>query len=394
MPPNSLPQEIWIEITRHLDVDGWRNVRLVSRSLATATTRHLFDSVTLKPTEGSIERFGKVSKSSRLGEYAKRIVIETFSSIAFISDDRGWRFTDFSEDRDFPAAFLPAFNDGLNKDFCNAAALELKFSIDVAKSSYTVMDYLAEWKIPRSGVLETLFRSLAARSKETTLRTIDSLTIVNLSDFVHNKLTSSNPFLETMQSLKELHLCIFIGGCALLPKIEIHTFAFRDFMPHLRFGWLEPIAGQLTALSLYFNDYWGAIPYLDVTDLRFPKLRSLALGKYTFAHQTQISWLTSLTSLETLILDNSPLTVVLGLDRTDISWFNIDTSQWRSISLRDHQNITCVCDNFARWSGYFDKIRSKLYNLKSFQFCHGRWEGIVSCFQRPATLIFVAFVRL
>ena len=372
MALNNLPHEILLEITGHLGTDELKNTRLVSRELNEAATETLFKTVRLRPTDDSIERFEKISKVSRLGIYTNCIVIETFPDICF--DSQSWdNNTDDFEDWELPGAFTPSF-DALSKAFPAATAVELKFSADVVNNSNTLWKGSREPPETRGEILEAFFQSLAARLKDKDLRKIDSLTIVNLSDYAHDELTLSDDFLEVLRSLTELHLHIAIEGESASPENEINEPEFRDFMPHLRNRWLKPIAGRVTALSLYCENYWGAIPRLNVTGLEFPKLRSLALGNYTFAYQSQIDWLTSLTSLEVLILDDSPLVVLLGLAHDFISDFNIDMSGWRSLPLENAHYIVRVCGNLVPWSDYFDQIRSRLCNLKSFQFGHGAWD--------------------
>jgi hypothetical protein len=370
MALNSLPIEILTEIVGYLEADSWKNMRLVSKSLTIVATRHLFETVTLTPTDQSIECFEKLSRNSILGGYAKRIIVETFPEISF--DQQSWNnhfIEDDLDDWEAPKSFIPVFTT-LSKYFPAVNALELKFSADVGNGNVYLYDSREPPEL-RAEVLEAFFREIATRSKEKTLKGIESLTIVNLSDYAHDELATSSSFLEVVKSLKEFHTHVAIEGDSAAPEHEHELPEFTSFMPHLRSRWLEPMANHLTALSIYFESYWGAVPYFDVEGLNLPNLRYLALGNYTFAHEKQISWLTSLTLLETLSLDDSPLVIFCDFcEKSDI-----DTGNWRVIPYEGQGDSYFVAENLARWSHYFDEIRLKLCNLKSFQFGHGDWNG-------------------
>ncbi|KAL1635010.1 hypothetical protein SLS58_010462 [Diplodia intermedia] len=57
--------------------------------------------------------------------------------------------------------------------------------------------------------------------------------------------------------------------------------------------WLTPCSATLTTLSLHSDQYFGYLPLLDLRPLHLPRLRTLALGNYTFSHSWQLSWLTA-----------------------------------------------------------------------------------------------------
>lgn len=75
-------------------------------------------------------------------------------------------------------------------------------------------------------------------------------------------------------------------------------------MAELPAVWLQP-AENLTTLVLYQDHPFGFFPRLNLRGVRFPRLRTLALGRYTFSHEWQLDWLAEHgATLEELFLDS------------------------------------------------------------------------------------------
>ncbi|KAK0738125.1 hypothetical protein B0T18DRAFT_239557 [Schizothecium vesticola] len=76
-------------------------------------------------------------------------------------------------------------------------------------------------------------------------------------------------------------------------KNAIHDPRLHAFMAELRTTVLAPdCTANLRTLALYQTTFhFGFAPKLDLRGTHFPRLRTLALGRYTFTHAWQLEWL-------------------------------------------------------------------------------------------------------
>jgi hypothetical protein len=140
--------------------------------------------------------------------------------------------------------------------------------------------------------------------------------------------------------------------------------------------WLKPTMGSLEKLSLYSNFYWGFYPKLSLEGVHFPKLKSLALGNFSFFEDKQLDWILSHSKLEELYLDDCPIlfhTRILNqeeclancpIPRSDMNYRQDE--RWADSWLHSYKR---------RWSDYFASIEAGLPRLRRFAFGHNEhWD--------------------
>ena len=307
----------------------------------------------------------------------KFAVIETFPDLYWGSNYH--YYTAELKDRykgwTFPEGFFPAIGT-LSLGFPKVHSTRIKFSNAGADEPISRC-YM---------ILKSVFETLAARSAKSELVNVDILKVANIPNYDYGYLTSLQTFQSTMQALKELHIQVRQDSDPLtfiLDHID-DTMEHEAYMQHLKSQWLAPISSQLTSLSLYFDEYWGVFPHLQIEGLKFPSLRYLALGNYTFADDRQLDWLTSLSSLEILMLQNCPILFTIRFTKLEMESLELDTSGWQDVTRKpqyleglndpDAQRRPLLLKTPARWNGYFDRIRLDRPNLIEFGFGCADWS--------------------
>ena len=231
-------------------------------------------------------------------------------------------------------------------------------------------------------VLKTVFATL--NGKGSPMPNFRSLSIKNLQSKNDVGIADSPDFKAVMSKLAELHLAITTEDLEGRPENNIDREALRDFFKHgLLSFWLRPVSRNLTHLTLHANTYWGWTPAFDPRGLRFPKLKYLALGNHTFAHDWQIDWITShFAALETLVLRNCPIVFYIFRDETPDHYTPTinhedhnkllvqDAPESLDSGLRHHEHWVYN----SRWHDFFPKLQIGLPNLTKFVYAHGEWQ--------------------
>lgn len=376
-----LPEEIVSIISSFTRIADLKDLRLVSRLFYHAATPHLFDTILLMANTSSCKRFARVLNSPQLGVYVKHVIFKTLWDLDWLAHygKPNWR-PDWDED----GAWLKAVK-ALKSFLPRTKAVEMHFSRDICGSDRDFTNCMEppSYRVER---LEALFKTLAHRAKSDKVCAVEELTIVNLANIPHEELVASAGFKKAMKALKELHLLVGTEVIEASPESEIHCAEIKTFPPHLRSWWLKPTSKYLTALTLYFDRHWGIFPFFELGDLDFPNLRYLALGNYVFGYSSQTKWLTSLTTLHTIILDNCSILYMLQTYPEFNEEFDVDTDEWEPVVHREPCNCQKqIYANPMRWDGLLEAIRLKLYDLKSFSMGCGEWENdenLVSCKQK------------
>lgn len=168
--------------------------------------------------------------------------------------------------------------------------------------------------------------------------------------------------------------------------------------------WLAPpIAANLRVLSLFGKDYFGWTPKLDFRSINpgypfggFPSLRVLALGKFVFSHDWQISWISSLGGkngrggLQELYLDDCPImwrARTLGPLDTSVTRLEngivLDNNGYPLLAVLVGQEpyhnpgtrYPINIDIDLRWSRVLEAWRRDMHALRVFKMGSGNWDG-------------------
>lgn len=192
---------------------------------------------------------------------------------------------------------------------------------------------------------------------------------------VNPKIAGSKTFQAVLSRLDTLELGVATEKDSAAPENSItiaeqHAFFGRDLAKY----WLQPVQDQLVHLTLYCDTYWGYAPYFNFDALHFPKLKSLALGNFSFFNDKQLQWILSHGStLETLSLDDCPILHAARVGKS----INPDGSLVHS-DLEEPFEWDYDSENFwtydARWHNHLPRIQAGLPNLKHFGMGHGKWD--------------------
>jgi hypothetical protein len=237
----------------------------------------------------------------------------------------------------------------------------------------------------RTAVLNMLFDVLNDPEHEQVTSQVTSLAIKNLQNCVDPELTGSDKFKTALSRLTGLHLYIIYEREDPSPESSItydepHNF-FGQELPSM---WLKPTATKLTNLTLYYDDYFGFCPRLDLRGIHFPVLQTLALGNYTFTHDWQLEWILSHSpTLENLYLDDCPIIYhVRSNGELDSEGYIADPSR---IPFESGPERIRTYDK--RWHELFESFEKNLVKLRDFRIGHGKWRSMDDdTFEAPQTL--------
>lgn len=155
----------------------------------------------------------------------------------------------------------------------------------------------------RHTLLTTLFTAL------TSLPTLTALHLDNLLNTTTPSATAPSPLVApaVLSRLTTLHLSIITESDDAAPEHEIYDPRLHEFIASLPTTILSPdCTSNLRTLALYQTTFhFGFAPKLDLRGVHFPRLKTLALGNYTFTHDWQLEWLRGHRgTLEELYLDD------------------------------------------------------------------------------------------
>ncbi|CAH0058359.1 unnamed protein product [Clonostachys solani] len=350
------------------------NARLVCQQWNELASRHLFSSIHLRHRSGAFEKWNTMLDNETIRSSVRQVHID--SSPPFeddYEDECDWdlwvRWQDEGE--------YPEFIDSLNRigELRNLTSLVLHFGRACRTGEYDFDSEASEPLSSRKRTLHAVFDAMAKRTNESPgATTIRSLTIENLQNFVLDDFTGSDAFEQVMQGLKGLHVLVADEENALDEEREADLYRpeRQNFEPHLRQAWLDPIAEQLTSLSLLFHCGWGVMPgKFDTSGLSFPNLRTLHLGAYIIAHHNQLDWVLRQTTLHTLRLERCAIASHLRIGGGHRQLWDIQDTDWVKhprgafgFNSEDDEIYTFE----GTWADVFKAIRESLPNLLDFRF--------------------------
>lgn len=150
----------------------------------------------------------------------------------------------------------------------------------------------------------------------------------------------------------------------------------HNFFAELPSTWLQPTLATLHHLTLYCDHYFGFWPKLDLSNIHFPLLKTLALGNYSFVQDSQLDWILSHGStLRELYFDDCMIIYKAHIYEENLGRCSIPTTQMekevdRVGYLQDRYKYTYA----KRWHHYFEACSSGLPHLRHFSFGSGNWD--------------------
>ncbi|KLO95350.1 uncharacterized protein FFB20_01995 [Fusarium fujikuroi] len=124
---------------------------------------------------------------------------------------------------------------------------------------------------------------------------IKELTISHLADYNDPRVIQSKAWNKLLRLPTLIDLKLLVGEDHVKNRTNLST-ERSEFFSVLPSKWLQPdIVQKLQVLSLFYTDFWGLFPRMDLDQLGdLPSLKVLALGRYIFTDKKQTEWIASL----------------------------------------------------------------------------------------------------
>ncbi|KAE8348558.1 hypothetical protein BDV28DRAFT_143224 [Aspergillus coremiiformis] len=137
------------------------------------------------------------------------------------------------------------------------------------------------------------------------------------------------------------------------------------FYPQFTTKWLKPTTATLQHLCLWADEFFGFYP--KMLPMHFPQLKYLSLGRYSFAHDSQLNWILShAATLQELYL--------YGCTMLYEVWISKDKFHRCLLNEKEMEDGEGDYGPYyayryqKRWSDYFNEFRNKLVHLRHFRF--------------------------
>ncbi|KAK1830967.1 f-box domain protein [Podospora conica] len=299
----NLPEEIIFKIVTPLERRELCSLRLVCHRLHPIATQILFSVVRVySDDDESLERYNQIIQHPVFKNHIRHVEFETL------------RDENDEEENEDPATLSPSFASALLSlpTLPSLASTTLRFSPKGTRTWEYPGErdsYKNEWPQTstfRHSLLTTLFTALAASPSITSLHLDNLLNTIDPPTTTPPFLTSA-PVRAVLSRLTSLNLSIVTEPDDACPEAELNDPRLHAFMAELPLTVFTPdCAANLRSLVLYQTTFhFGYAPKLDLRGVRFPRLRTLALGNYTFTHDWQLAWLGAHAgTLEELYLDD------------------------------------------------------------------------------------------
>ncbi|KAF5678620.1 hypothetical protein FHETE_1172 [Fusarium heterosporum] len=402
----SLPFDITSIICSYVSKPDQHRLRLVSRKLRDAATPHAFRSLYLRAYGDSPSNFGNIARSPALRNYVREVTIDTWIG-------PGYEYN-ADESYDVPHDFLNTLP--YLRYYQKMTRLHLRFSKYCGIEDYHTRsvgpDIEETWSL-RYKILDTVAHCVMGMwTKESQMKisqrvgnyqlrrfawyeddlpdlrpgivmNIKELTISNLADYKDPNL------LESIAWKKLLHLPTLIDLKVLVTKehtmtesADIFCDEKYEFFQNLHFDLLTPpVASKLQVLSLFYVDFWGWIPKMDLALIGpMPQLKILALGNYVFTNESQIDWIASLgndnrsSGLEELYLNDCPvLYEARQHGPLTIDGYPIPDKVMEAFRAQPWAPSTTKYS--IRWYQILNKWQKRMRGLRKFVMGHGNWQS-------------------
>ncbi|RHZ54879.1 F-box protein [Aspergillus thermomutatus] len=360
-----LPSELLARIVSFLDRSSLKALRETSRVLSQFATPQLFNTLHLFPDEESYEAVDSITNNATFKKMVRKVYVNTCEDDYDSYDEEEVELTKDFKDR------IAKF-----KDCPNVQSAVLRFDKHCSTGRESWMREHPETVAFRTKTLQVFFKWLA--SFEVPLR---ELGIRNMQDINVNDDRISANIKKVLQNIRALRLSIVTEHNEAAPEDDLDVFPEpHDFFAQLPSVWLKPSASSLEHLTLYCGNYFGFYPKLELSEVHFPHLESLAFGNYCFVRDSQLEWIVShAATLTDLYFDDCAILYDVCLaeehmaDRCPFKKSEMETR--RKDDGRTRRKYYLSYDK--RWHHYFDCFRTKLPLLRHFVIGSSDWyQGV------------------
>ncbi|KAF5563017.1 f-box domain-containing protein [Fusarium napiforme] len=375
-----LPPETLGNVMSFLPQADLKNLRLIDHRFSPLATRQLFRRTRLlarAKDNNDPQRFIQLANSELSG-----LVREVSCDVSSIVHN-GFYYVEKKNLEPLPVFWdalplLARFRNIQTLHLCFDANLELhdhggsrEFRKRVMKTVFCILTGTFDKEVPKTNT-EALSRATIEIPHPGDLSppmTLPTLIISNLGDYHDPELSSMPEFKAVLSRIKALRLDIAQHKGRTMRHYAETTAVpnqCQEAFTQLPLTWLSSTVGaNLQALSLHYQSYWGWFPNIDIRQIGggngMPKLRSLALGRFVFSHQREVSWITSL-DLEELFLEGcAVLAKHVGHPSTQKGLWNDGHKSPEMTEIDEEAESTHLC-----WHEIIRQIRTSMLNLKRF----------------------------
>ncbi|OJD22909.1 hypothetical protein ACJ73_05735 [Blastomyces percursus] len=358
-----LPTELWARIAFFCDRTTLKSLCLTSRGCSRFAARELFREVRLTACDPSCARLEQIGAHERLKLYVNKInlglrgwspnFLEKYPSLL-----QDWQ-DDADEDPILPGRFI-----GLVKSlevFPNLRNVNVLFD----PKCYLEEDYgdAPQCVEFRSSTMKLVLSSLTSFPQPPLALGLQNYQNVNPQDP-----ETASMLKQVLENLQSLRLGILNESCEGNGEYDLEYNQAHIFTRELPTVWLQPASASLRHLTLYSTLYFGFYPKLDLRDIHFPNLQSLALGNYAFVHDTQLDWILSHgPTLQKLYMDDCAILYEVGIYNKDKCYLS-PTEMRRNAKETWQGEVKYRASYPKRWHDYFRAFAERLPELRHFRY--------------------------
>ncbi|CAI7679008.1 unnamed protein product [Penicillium pancosmium] len=353
----NLPSELLARTFSYVNRSSLKSPRHSCRFISQLATDQLYRTVYLKPDETSQNRLQEILNNPSLCQIPRKIYIDTV--------DESLNYDD-GEEQKWPQGWDNLVPQVKELSRLNAAVLcfDKGFTSDKTISDFynTYFPQTPQFRFQAMNKLFSLLESLR--------HPIQDLGIRNLQADNPKDPQTLAKMGKVLSGLLSLRLSITSETNEAAPEHDLELPEIHKFFKELPSTWLRPAAPSLQHLSLCTREYSGFYPHLDLSNLFFPRLKTLSLGNFCFFHDSQIDWILKHgDTLEEIYFDDCAVLYDFRMKEE-----NVDACAIPRHTLVRREGDDSLYGSFEkRWHDIFDLFAEKLPKLRNFRIGCSKW---------------------
>ncbi|OJD14987.1 hypothetical protein AJ78_04709 [Emergomyces pasteurianus Ep9510] len=363
-----LPTELWARIASFTDRKSLKNLGLTCRALSMFAAREIFREIRLTACDQSCLRLERIRAQKQLMQYVNKISL----------DLQGWSPQLLEKHPEL----LQDWQDGADEDpIVSGRFIKLLESLKIfpnLRNVNVLFDPSCELEVDYGDSPQSVdFRESMMKLVLSSLTSLPQLPLAlglqNYQNVNPEDPETASMLKQVLGNLHSLRLGILNESCEGNGEYDLTYDQAHIFTRELPSVWLQPASSTLRHLTLYSTLYFGFYPKLDLQDIHFPNLQSLALGNYGFVHDTQLDWILSHgTTLQSLYMDDCAILYEVGIynnnNSKDNCYLSALTEMYPDFGKRSHSGPKYRASYSKRWHDYFRAFQEGLPHLRHFQF--------------------------
>ncbi|CAG8116993.1 unnamed protein product [Penicillium salamii] len=355
----NLPSKLLARTFFNVDSSSFKSLHHSCRFISQLATDQLFKTVHLQPSKTSQNGLQEILNNPNLRRIPRKIYIDTVDESLNYDDE---------EEQKWPQGWDNLVPQVKELPRLNAAVLcfDKGFTSDSEDEDYPHYTDFPQTPQFRFHAMHKLFSLL-----ESLRHPIQDLGIRNLQADNPKDPKTLAKMGKVLSGLLSLRLSITSETNDAAPEHDLEYPEIRKFFKELPSTWLSPAAPSLQHLSLCSREYSGFYPDLDLTNLFFPRLKTLSLGNFCFFHDGQIDWILKHgDTLEEIYFDDCAILYDFGMMEE-----NVDACALPRDTLVRREGDESLYGSFEkRWHHIFDLFAEKLPKLRHFRIGRSDWS--------------------